>query len=892
MGRVRFMQDSSFVLNKATNFSYLYFPLTNNVGFKSSITPNGNGDIAIDYHHYALLPVTQEDLSNSDYGRNIWFTINQTLPINTLGNSVAQLTNPDNVDVEAGFLYHKTVRTSKLYNITTTTFIPNDKWMELSLVEFKNVTNETITLQINTAIPIYGRSPDHIRDHRHVTSLLNRAIIHPYGIINQPTYQFDESGHKPNQYCYGVFMNSSDVQIKQFWPILEEFVGEGGRLSYPKTVYQQQNNTYKIGDIVCGFEVIGAMETNEIEVTPNQVVSFVIGIGIGKDVEELVHVASECVNIESFSTLFEQSKLDWQHKVKTLEFKLKSEEFSHWLQWVSIQPIFRRIFGCSYLPHHDYGKGGRGWRDLWQDQLALILINEDGVKQSLKNNFMGVRIDGSNATIIGSNPGEFLADRNKIVRVWSDHGVWPLFTSKLYMEQSGDLSFLLEKQSYFKDKFSHYTKKVNESFTQTTNRLHTYDQQEYFGTILEHLLIQNVVPYYNVGKHGFVRLEDADWNDGLDMAKANGETVAFSAFYAYNLEMLSNLIDELIEDGITTVDVITEFVPLLTNLNLDLSNEELVIQKHQLLQSYFDSVSVSITGKVEKLSIESISTTLRKMSKQMKELIRTKEWLDSGDYGWFNGYYDNESNRFDRIEPTRRIELTGQVFSILSHVSTKEQLVKQIKAIDQHLFDSKVGGYRLNTSIETNELKLGRSFAFAYGHKENGAMFSHMAMMYAYALFDRGFAYEGHKVIDSLFEHVIDVDRSKIYPGIPEYINQRERGMYHYLTGSASWLVLNMTKQVFGVKYYKKQLLLDPKLLGQHFNNDIAQINVNIYGNNISLTYENKELLSYGDYTVGTIYVDGDLCEFESLPIGYVIRQKPKEKILVQLTRKKEGMKL
>ena len=38
-------------------------------------------------------------------------------------------------------------------------------------------------------------------------------------------------------------------------------------------------------------------------------------------------------------------------------------------------------------------------------------------------------------------------------------------------------------------------------------------------------------------------------------------------------------------------------------------------------------------------------------------------------------------------------------------------------------------------------------FGFAYGEKENGAVFSHMAVMYANALYRRGFAREGNKAL-------------------------------------------------------------------------------------------------------------------------------------------------
>ncbi len=41
----------------------------------------------------------------------------------------------------------------------------------------------------------------------------------------------------------------------------------------------------------------------------------------------------------------------------------------------------------------------------------FLIMNPDGVRQMLLDNFAGVRIDGSNATIIGSKQGEFVADR-------------------------------------------------------------------------------------------------------------------------------------------------------------------------------------------------------------------------------------------------------------------------------------------------------------------------------------------------------------------------------------------------------------------------------------------------------------------------------------------------
>ena len=71
--------------------------------------------------------------------------------------------------------------------------------------------------------------------------------------------------------------------------------------------------------------------------------------------------------------------------------------------------------------------------------------------------------------------------------------------------------------------------------------------------------------------------------------------------------------------------------------------------------------------------------------------------------------------------------------------------------------------------------------------------------MYANALYKRGFAKEGWKALKTLADKALDFETSRIYPGIPEYFNNEGRGMYHYLTGAASWYMMTMITEVFGV---------------------------------------------------------------------------------------------
>ena len=149
-------------------------------------------------------------------------------------------------------------------------------------------------------------------------------------------------------------------------------------------------------------------------------------------------------------------------------------------------------------------------------------------------------------------------------------------------------------------------------------------------------------------------------------------------------------------------------------------------------------------------------------------------------------------------------------------------------------------------------------FGFAYGSKENGAVFAHMAVMYANALYGRGFVKEGYKVINSLYCHLSDFEKSRIYPGIPEYIGENGRGLYHYLTGSASWLLLTVFNEMFGVKGYYGNLVLEPKLLKEQFSaENKAEVSFQLHGRKFTVCYYNRNAKEYGEYEAVKVSFNG-----------------------------------
>jgi cellobiose phosphorylase len=867
-----FNDDGSFQLDAPQGSSSLYFPLMNESGLVSVVTPTLHGDIKTNQNTFLTLPVSVEDLHTSRSSRNFWVNVPGHEPWSVTGNSALQIARAaDTVKLRAGFLWHSIERTHPTAGLRAEVinFVPaNDDQVELMRVTLTNTSDRTLTLTPAAAIPIYGRSADNLRDHRHVTSLLHRTRTQCYGVTVKPTLSFDERGHQPNSITYAVLGAEEDgAPPIEFFPVIEDFIGEGGTLDWPQAIIKNESGV-GVDVAVDGYEALGGLRFASIDLAPNQSRSFVLVLAI------LDGPVTPDGLIERYGTAakFDQALADtqayWAQKLATLEFHTHDARFDQWLKWVTLQPILRRIAGNSWLPYHDYGRGGRGWRDLWQDILALLMTETSDVSELLFSNFAGVRFDGSNATIIGSAPGEFKADRNNIPRVWMDHGAWPLLTAKLYVDQTGDLAFLLNVQAYFKDRLIYRTQQRDDEWQMEQGlQQKTAAGEVYRGTVLEHLLLQHLTPFFNVGEHNILRLEGADWNDGLDMARTRGESVAFTALYASNFQQLSELVLALEKLDISEVELAAELLPLLDTLQAKVDYGS-IAAKHERLNAYFESVRHTVSGNKVHVSLIDLANDLQRKAEWLTQHLRAQEWITNADgLSWFNGYYDDDGQRVEGDHAIGvRMTLTGQVFTLMGGIATDEQAREIVRAADRYLYEPAMGGYRLNTDFGEVLLNLGRCFGFAFGHKENGAMFSHMAVMYANALYQRGFVNEGYKVLNELYQHCQNFEVSRMYPGLPEYISARGRGMYPYLTGSASWYLLTLITEVFGVKGTLGDLTLAPRLLAAQFDTQGQCCLKTLFaGRTIEVVYHNPARLEYGSYQIEAITIDGAAVKFDRI---------------------------
>ena len=856
----RFIDNQGTFRVKDPHKYNLYFPLTNQDGsLLSSISPNLSGDVKKDNEHFLMAPVSIEDLRSNLLCRREFF-------LKTGGRSL-RLSCAYQDTLEAGLLYHKIIKRIGALEIEILTFIPYDCATEITRISVRNKGNKEIKITPTSFIPLYGRSEKCLRDHRHVSSLLNRVYLDTYGILLKPTMVFDEKGHKVNEVIYYAlgFEGQKIAPVGQF-PTLDYFFGESD-VTGPDAIEKKVKPASKKLPEFDGKESCAAFRFKEKTLKKNNTAEYFLFIGIDTAQENIQNTFIRFDRPEKIQKSLEETKKYWLKHLSALEFDFQDKNYNNWLLWVKLQPTLRKLFGCSFLPHFDYGKGGRGWRDLWQDALTLLLTQAGpGARSFILNNFKGVRVDGSNATII-TKDGEFISDRNRISRVWMDHGIWPYLTLRLYLNKTADIDILLEEDVYFQDHQLRRAREVNRDFHHQSYILHTKDGEVYRGSILEHILVQNLVQFFNVGRHNIIRLENADWNDGLDMAPDHGESVTFSFMYAHNLADLCGFLEKL-KEKVGKVNILAELTFLLDAAGNSTQYND-YSYKHKRLDEYLSRVK-NISGDKKEIILEDLIADLKAKSGHLFKWLREKEWLKEG---FFNGYYDNKGNRVEGKTAGQNIRmlLPSQVFAIMSGGADSRQIKRAWASIKKYLQDKQLGGFRLNTNFNSHHnLDLGRAFGFSYGDKENGAFFSHMVVMLANALYGRGFISEGFEAFDSIYKMALN-DRGKIYPLIPEYFNNEGRGLYLYLTGSASWYIYTLLEEVLGIKFNFGNICLEPKLTRSNFISKEIKVKLSLRDNPVEVVFTRE--VSKDVYRVQDVYV-GDKKQILSKNNRYILKRE------------------
>ena len=295
MNKIEFTdKNGTFRIHNPENYSGLYLPLAGETGLKSSITPNLGGDSKTDQNHFLLEPVSIENLHNNRNTRNFWCRIENKGSWSVCGSSAKQeaakfTKDQDESILEAGFMWQKLTRISREYEMKaeTTSFVTIDGTMEVMMTELTNTADQEQKITPVAVIPLYGRSADNIRDHRHVTSLLHRIETKTYGVEVCPVLSFDERGHQKNQTVYFVYGSTGEGEApEKFYPTTEMFIGEGGSYLNPEAVRMDKDGVLA-GTKLQGKEAAGGMRFAPVTLKPQETVTYLVLAGVSGEKQNI-----------------------------------------------------------------------------------------------------------------------------------------------------------------------------------------------------------------------------------------------------------------------------------------------------------------------------------------------------------------------------------------------------------------------------------------------------------------------------------------------------------------------------------------------------------------------------------------------------------------------------
>lgn len=861
-------QKGSFQARNADHTSRLYFPLMNEAGMRSSITPELKGDISGGFDQYLMPPVVTEDLHRSLNARYVWIKGTDTAPWNINGLSPDQQSKKWTSEAEKSEIIARPglftlSRQHPIWPLDThiSVFVPSGQdQVELWKIELRNTGSDPIELNPYMALPLYGRHADNLRDHRQVTTMFQRCYRDEAGVRIKPSIVHDEAGHRLNATSYfAYFYDEHGGQPDQIWSRMQDFIGEGGGLGMPKAIWKSEKEPLLHPDQRHGVEAVSAVDFGKQSLAAGESKFFVAVIGITKK-DDHHEIAGRYNNLAKVNAALDKTLEYWDSLTQQVHFETGQPEFDEWAKWLAFQLKCRQIFGNSYLPDFGYGRGGRGWRDLWQDLLSIFLVDPDSAKNEIVNNLKGIRIDGSNATIIGSNPGEFKADRNNIARTWCDHGAWPLFALDFYIQQTGDLDVLFTKISYWKDQFIARSTQLDQKWNASQGTwLKNHQGEEYSGTVLEHVLVQQLSAFYHVGEHNILKLEGADWNDTLDMARNRGESSCFQSFYTGNLALLINWVKQIKSQG-KEIELLQEMTPLLDRLMGQIPvNYEKPAEKLSRLKAFFEKVSHEVSGKTVSVDLDGLIHDLESKHYHSVNHIQNQEWIKrSSSEGYFNGHYDDLGRAMHGSYPEGiRMDLTSQVMPVLFNVASEKQTELLYRSAREILGDPHGPGLRLCTPYPEIDMNIGRITGFVYGFKEHGSKWMQQNIMFMHALFHRNKVDQATEMFQEIYSIAQNSSVAKTFPGIPSFYEPGDRGAYMYLTGSSTWIFLSLVTQVFGIRGKEGNLLINPKLSDWFFDpNGKAGIEFSFQNKRMRVDYFSKERKSPSEYRITDVRIN------------------------------------
>ncbi len=215
-------------------------------------------------------------------------------------------------------------------------------------------------------------------------------------------------------------------------------------------------------------------------------------------------------------------------------------------------------------------------------------------------------------------------------------------------------------------------------------------------------------------------------------------------------------------------------------------------------------------GRIEK------ANELRSQSHQLNQLVNRFFWQEK----WYaRGITDNGELFGVEQEQQGSIYLNPQSWSMLCQSISTEHTSMLIDQIQQRL-KTPFGPMMLAPSYTEMDERIGRLTQKSPGVAENGSVYNHAAVFYAFALYKQNHAEQAFHVLKQMLPNTKDAEKRG---QLPNFIPNYYRGAYHqypehagrssqlFNTGTVSWYYRCVIEELFGLYGDSQGLVVAPK---------------------------------------------------------------------------------
>lgn len=647
-----------------------------------------------------------------------------------------------------------------------TYFVPLDENLEVWIVKVKNngTKERDFSLFSYVEFCLWNAIMD-MQDFQYSLNI-SRAECEGSTIYHLTNY-YPHAGHK----TFAFF--SASKKIFGFDTDRERFIGNYRDESTPLVIETGKS----FNSVNRGGNPIGSHHL-KFALRPQEEKYFLFVLGVEED------KARAAVKIKKYRELkyslrkLKELKERWQESLGNLEAKTPDKELDTMVNvWNQYQ--CRTTFNWSRSASlYESGIGrGMGFRDANQDTLGVLHSISPRVKQRIidlaKNQFRAGNSYHQYFTLTkaGDKTG------------YSDDHLWLIVSISNYIKETGDFGFLKAKVP-FADGES--------------------------DTIYEHLLRAVEYSFGDCGRHGIPHLGYADWNDCLNNAGKEAESIWVAEFLCY----------------------VTKELAVIARL---------------------------MGRKKDSLRLEGLY-------RRMSDTINKRAW----DGSWYIRVFDYKGRPIGskRCKEGGKIYLNSQSWAILSGVADEKRAVKCMDAVKK-ILDTRHGIKLLAPAYKTFYTYIGAIGTFCPGLKENGGIFCHANpwAVIAETKLGRGsraFAYY-KKTCPAARNKIADIQKTEPYiysqfiagDESPEFGRSRNA----WLTGSASWNLVAVSWYILGVRPDYHGLIVDPCIPGKW-----SSFKINRFFRNAMYNIEvaNPRHVSSG---IKSIEVDGKKIQGNILPV-------------------------